>query len=673
MKKWIIMAVLAAMLLALSACTNPQAENPTDPIEDPTEGVTLPSYEAEEPPIKGGVYQITEPAHLTYMAQHPDQRYALADDIDMFGYTWTPIDDFSGALTGLIAGDFSYTISNLVIEAKEGDTNVGFFRTVSGNVHDLNFHNISVTCPGTFTGNLGLVAGTSKTAMADVEVKDGTMTATVKDANVGLLCGKMEKDLTAGCATGTMDIKLSGGTSYVGGGVGYTTASLSNSEIRTNVTVEGNGTAGAVGGMGGYIKGAVRSGWYIGHLKVTGDATLAAGTMAGELGTGISNSYDCARSFTRTGAVTADTYCGKKAAGCTVTGCLRRDNFNIEDNMSTAERQMRQKVVDYAYQMATYRWIPSKTIQYTDTCSSGHPQTYQAGTIYFGQPYTHWSSSLSKFQSYIDENHMVSEDLGTDMVALQQLGNDCADFVFWAWNQVEADIKFTLTGEAICANGVQPVGNFEVNSIVSTKEICTYNGKQALYEAYAQARMGDALLVNSGSANHFRLVAENAYVFRNPDGSIDPAKSYIVTHEQGAAIGGGRTTCKVNGKYTFSALYGSNYIPVTVEAYAKGEADVLTAEISNKKLDKSGIGTGIISSNYQIDSVTMRILDSRGKVVVEAEEHGCSSNIVRQFAMSKFRNVVKALQLEAGKEYTYEVFVENGDQKLCVQTYKFTA
>ena len=394
--------------------------------------------------------------------------------------------------------------------------------------------------------------------------------------------------------------------------------------------------------------------------------------MAGEIGTGISNSYDCARSFTRTGAVTADTYCGKKAAGCTVTGCVRRDNFNLEENLSKAEQEMRQKVVEYAYQMATYRWIPSKTINYSDSCSSGHKQIYKTGVIYFGQPYTHWSSSLSKFQSYLDENHVLSPELGADNTTLQAIGNDCADFVFWAWNQVEADIKFTLTGEAICANGVQPVGNYTVNSIVSTKDICEFNGKQAIYEAYAQAKMGDALLVNSGSANHFRLVAENAYVFRNANGSIDPTKSYIVTHEQGA-LSSDRTTCRVNGRYTFSTLFNGNYIPVTVEAYAKGEADMLTAEISNKKLDKSGVGSGIITSNYQIDSVTMRILDSRGKVVVEAEEHGCSSNIVKQFAMSKFRNVVKAMQLEAGKEYTYEVFIENGDQKLCVQTYKFTA
>ena len=84
MKKWMIMVVLAAMLLALTACAQPQMQNstdPTDPIEEPTEAPTLPDYEPEEPTIKDGFYQITEPAHLTYLAQHPDKDYALAEDI----------------------------------------------------------------------------------------------------------------------------------------------------------------------------------------------------------------------------------------------------------------------------------------------------------------------------------------------------------------------------------------------------------------------------------------------------------------------------------------------------------------------------------------------------------------------------------------------------------------
>ena len=684
MKQRISVLVLAVlMLMVFAACTGPQIQNPsntTDPIEDPTqestEGVTLPSFDPVEPVEKNGVYQITEPAHLTYLAQHPDKDYALAEDIDMHGYVWTPVEDFSGKLTGLIASTFNYTISNLVIEVKEGDTNVGFFRTVSGKVQDVNFENVTLVCPGTFSGNAGIVAGHCKSALDDVVVKNCAVTATVKDANVGLLCGKMDKDVTVCEATGSLKVTLAGGTSYVGGGFGYASGTIINSEIRTDITAEGTGTTGAAGGIAGYATGVVRGTNYIAHLKVSGDATYAAGSLVGHLAGGMSGCYNCARSLNVTGAVAANNYCGIQDAGVEVTGCLTRDNANIEDTLSAAELALRQKVVAHAYQMATYRWYPSKTIEYTDGCGGNrHSQTYVAGKVYFGMPYTHKNSSFAKFLSHLDENHVVLDSLSADITGLQQLGNDCADLVYWAWSQVEADLKYTLTNDAICVNGVLPVGNYNVNSIVATADICSHNGAQVMYEAYAKLQMGDAVLYAPG---HMRLVAEAAYVFRNPDGSIDPTKSYIVTHEQGAGctnLDSTRTTCKVNGKYTFSTLFSGDYIPVTMEAYSKGEADVLTATISNKKLDKSGVGSGIITSNYRPDKVTLRITDPKGKVVLELVNFPSDGTNKTTAALSVFRSTVKAklAELEAGKEYHYEVLLAAGAQEICVQTFKFIA
>ena len=63
----LILLVATALLLALTACTGDQAQNPsvtTNPTEESTMGTTeatLPSFEAEEPVLKGDVYQITEP------------------------------------------------------------------------------------------------------------------------------------------------------------------------------------------------------------------------------------------------------------------------------------------------------------------------------------------------------------------------------------------------------------------------------------------------------------------------------------------------------------------------------------------------------------------------------------------------------------------------------------
>jgi hypothetical protein len=95
MRKRNLLALLAALLLVVfTACTSPQANNPgsSDPTTDTTAAPTPPVYEVVEPAQKSGVYQLSEPGHLLYLAEHPDQKYALCADIDMGGYIWTPVE-----------------------------------------------------------------------------------------------------------------------------------------------------------------------------------------------------------------------------------------------------------------------------------------------------------------------------------------------------------------------------------------------------------------------------------------------------------------------------------------------------------------------------------------------------------------------------------------------------
>lgn len=675
MKKRILFALLAVlMLFALAACENTtQNQDPTVP--EPT----LPVFEVVEPTQKDGVYQLSEPGHLLYMAENPSKKYALSDDIDMCGTTWKPIDDFTGSLTGQIYSFFNYTISNVVIEVAEGDANVGFFRTISGTVEEINFHNVTVTGTSAFTGNLGIVAGQSKTALTDVEVKDSTINvASVKDANIGLICGKLNKDANDFTATGAINVKLVGGTSYIGGGIGYAEGNVFTADIRTDLTLEGTGTAGAAGGITGYMAKIARDVNYGGHIKVTAEATYAVGAMVGELaGGGITNSYNCARSVEVTGgAVKANEHCGIQDASAIVGGCLIRDVSNIEEKtLSEAEYAMRKEVVDYAYQMATFRWYPSKDMFYSDDCGSQHNQTFKAGQPYFGMPYVHPCRSFDEFLFYLDENRTVLDSVPATKEGIEMFGNDCSDFVYWAWAQVEADIAFTLCKNCTVNNGVLPVGGYTMYMTGATLDssiICDRNGAQAIYEAYAQAKMGDAVVHAPG---HIRLVAENAYIFRNEDGTIDPNKSYLITHEQG--FGGNvknHSFCKTNHKYTFADLFRDDYIPVTMAQYAQGTRDELVATTTNEDLTIKGVGSGVIHCNYRPDKITMRVLDSNGNAVLELVDFASGLNIDnRYFALSEFREEVKAMKLESGKEYTYEVFVTAGAQEVCVQTYKFTA
>ena len=539
--------------------------------DPPNSNPNNPAFQAVEPVVKENVYQITEPGHLLYMAQHPDRSYALADDIDMKGYIWTPIDDFTGSLTGLIAGDFNYTISNLTIAVDQDHENNGFFRILSGTVRDINLQNVSISSSETLSGNIGVIAGVVKTEIIDVDVNDSSIYAPIKDAKIGLLCGQTDGALTLCKVGGTLDLSLEGGSSYIGGGVGASEKSVVSFEVRTNISVTGTKTSGSVGGLTGYTANIVRDSSYIGHMFVSTDNEFSAGTLVGNLAGGsITSGYNCARSCQINGAVAANEFCGTQAPEASLIFCLSRSNENLEELLSDAEYALRKKVVDYAYRMATYRWYPLKTISYSDACGSSHDQIYKAGNVYFGLPYAHLNSSMDKFLSYLDKNNIVVDSVPPTTAGLQMLGNDCADLVYWSWSQVEADITYTLTENAICINGVQAVDGFKVNSVLSTSDICSYNGAKVMYEAYANVQMGDALLFGPG---HMRLAAEAAYVFRNQDGTINASKSYIVAHEQGLSLSllnERHSSCGTYTKYTFAQLFETNYIPVTIDAFKNG-------------------------------------------------------------------------------------------------------
>ena len=675
MKKVLLFLLTAALVFSLAACVggNSDVSNTTGTPTQPTEPAK--PLEAVEPQKKDGVYQLSEPGHLLYLAEHPDQKYALCDDIDMGGYAWTPVDDFSGSLTGKISVMYNYTISNLTIEASAADANVGFFRVITGTVKEINFENVTVTAAGTFSGNLGVVAGQNNSKLENVDVKNCTVTVTAKDANIGMVTGNNTKGIADSFSTGTLKVTLAGGTTYVGGVTGTCGNILLEVESRVALDVSGNGTAGAAGGITGCLSSAAKNINYGGQLKVNADATFAAGTLAGDLSNGgIATAYNCATQVQVTGAAQQDAYVGKAAANVSVSDCWTRDLS--KNDIPAAEMALRQKVVDYMYRLCTYRWIPSKDMYYTDTCNtaSKHEQTWKAGQVYFGPPYAHFALSLEAMEALMEADGTLKSSVPAEGFNLL-FGNDCADSMYWAYSQISSKVTYTLTKNAICTNGMLPVGGYEVTNTISTTDICAANGAEKMYEAYACTRPGDALLFAPG---HIRMAAESAYVFRNADGSINPDKSYVLAHDQGAGFGAtqiqNQSTCKTNTKYTFTQLFKGNYIPLTIEAFTEGP-DAVTVSTTNTATDKTGLAAGIVSSNYRLNWVTVKITDAAGAAVYSKTVYVSNNNEqdTTQFALSAFRAEINALKLTAGAQYTYAVEVGVASQATPVQSFTFTA
>ena len=302
-------------------------------------------------------------------------------------------------------------------------------------------------------------------------------------------------------------------------------------------------------------------------------------------------------------------------------------------------------------------------MHYEDDCPSGHVQNYLAGHWYFGLPYTHQCGSLEKFQNYLDENGRVKDEVPeSDWGSL--LGNDCADMVYWALARVSASPKYVLTDGMICENGMIPVGQYQVaqdeRGRNSTAATCALNGEQVLYEAYAQIKMGDVLV--TGPGGHARIAAENAYVYRNADGTINADKSYICTHEQGASmkkLEEIRTTCRVNARQTFAKLFGGEYVPVTIPEYADGAASQYLLSVSLQENTLMSLRRSLIVSNYRINYV--RVVITQGETTVyEKAIFPCTGEHNTSIRMSTILTSDDMSILKSGESYHAAVYV-NGD------------
>ena len=245
-------------------------------------------------PVKdeNGVYQISHPSHLAWLAaavngtlpatkaetlpanDFDNTTFALSSDIDLCGYEWTPIGKgvrsgrtFTEASTpfkGIFEGN-GYTIKNLVIsQYEEADAAIGFFGVVSGGtVQNVNFENVNINV------NNSEIAGTTVGLLTDggvvtnVEVISGKVYAA--RGNGGVVGRLTDRGRISDC-TNNAEIKSLSGAN-VGGIVAaayYTAENLSYTGEDAAIIIEDCinngaiiGAAGGVGGIAGLSTGRV--------------------------------------------------------------------------------------------------------------------------------------------------------------------------------------------------------------------------------------------------------------------------------------------------------------------------------------------------------------------------------------------------------------------------------
>lgn len=389
---------------------------------------------------------------------------------------------------------------------------------------------------------------------------------------------------------------------------------------------------------------------------------------------------------------------------CLIVILIPQSNYSIV-NADTEEEQLRNTVVDYMYQMGSILWTTPTNIdtQCVESCTDANcNQDLEVGTIYRGLPYKHSSSTLDRMEYCLNSGSSVKTlkqwvvNLGQPGGFQTYFGSACYSSIQLAWARVSNTVNATCAMEALlyCDQvGTIPVGNWnnlwvnKLNDQYTTTYIDSLDteGRFDVYEDYALVKKGDAFIRLTSEGAHAVMVATDPVIVRYSSGSnvgkINPSKSYIYTHEQG----GPNTDTSVvsswalNRKRTFTSLYGEAFLPITIKELAEGHMDTVTVSITGDLDDEYGLTTGIITSNFYIDAVTIDVKENGNdffnkKVYCRVDNINDYSgtvamfdrNFVKEYDLALFSRSLQDVDFDDTKSYhaTITVLLQTGDTRV---------
>ena len=667
MKKLISILSLFAILLSLAACgaeEAPQAtaETPSAESTETTEPVVeqIPGQQVLTPeqlyghinqlePI-GGVYKIWSEVGVQNMADHPEANFELLCNVDMQGATVRPIGTDDKPFTGELKGG-NFGISNFTVQGGE-EENFGFIGINKGTVRNFLIQNVTFL-PGE------------------------------KAKNIGTITGDNQGQLIRCTVSGTMNVENCAAGGNCGGVIGINSGNLAN----TVATVDLNVTAANAVNVGGIV-GLSTAGSYEytdtnGKLDVTGEGKsvgLLAGTCTDTVFTGCAfvgatNTVNGELFINFTGNADDDEL-------TVAAKCLRRDNDRepLPENV----QRVRQLAVDHMYAMGTIEWHVKEELVHSCKCgtTSTCEGTWMPGWTYYGLPYKHGNGSLLSMQYCIGDDGYFDDwmyDLPNRNGYDSYIGAMCSSASQMAWWRVSNSVDhmvcvYTLPGFE--EFGCVPVGtgwyeNAKLNDRYDTAGYIDSCTEQVFFEALAMAHPGDCVVNGLDVGDHIRMVAHEPVVVRDQQGNIDANKSYLITHECSGTrrdeIAKTQTNWKINEKYTFGALRGDGYVPVTCEEMLTGEMEPAECTILDGADGKLGMTIGMVKGNYFLEAVTMVITDSEGNEVMNkimfpkagkfnrGNTRATSLAYIDYFDLAQFAVALQDVSFKPGETYTYTI------------------
>lgn len=637
MKKLIAFLLAVCMLFGLVACnvsnepqasTSPSAQDTTAPEDE----FIIPTIEKEEvsyddvdelTPVNGE-YQVHSLVGVQNMAKHPDGRFNILCDIDLGGAVLEPIGSKDTPFTGQIKGN-EFTISNFKIEQPTKDGDMGFI-------------------------------GVNEGVVIQLQLADMTMTATKDTVRMGALAGTNNGRIQRCNVQGALTVEEAAAPTQCGGAAGVHTGDLKNSIIDLDITYKAAGAANIGGLVGSTTAGEITDSDAYGFFEVTDGKDKNVGLYAGYI-----KDVNVVRSVFLGEKNLVDgklytTYLGK-AENAGTEDCLWRDNSAEE--LPDQVRQTREKAVQSMYDMGTVIWTTSELLpaECVPGCNAEICRmALVPGTYYRGVPYKHNAGSLDRLMYLMDENNVLKAEAaqwGNVGGYQNYMGSDCYRACQLAWSTVANSMNSGNAMSTIMYTddvNVIPVGQWaekwpaeaRLNDSLTTR-VNNYMTEQELYETYAQIRAGDVLVQILSKGAHAIMACIDAVVVRDENGLIDPSESYIHNHEQGGDQNTSdewKTSWGIDVKKTFGRLYGESYLPITIEELLEGEKDVPEASVVDGADGILGLTTGIVKSNFYVDSVTMEITDSKGNEVFNKKMFARIDKITDYDSVSMFERTL---------------------------------
>ena len=375
-----------------------------------------------------------------------------------------------------------------------------------------------------------------------------------------------------------------------------------------------------------------------------------------------------------------------------VTSRIAESFTVIMPSSTTITTNNRKAVAQYMQKMADVRWTTNTVIDYSAQEGGNANLIFSPGTKYVGMPFNNCQAALEEFESILVDGAVPA---GTNTGWETFPGNSCATSVRHAWQLISPTTTFDSSKDLnpVLNSGVLPVGNIDWTKYDSenycTDTIFDYYTtepeKQIIYQAYASASLGDALVRYSYvespgilTGHTYMITSSTKYVYDTegtyypyfPTGfdfetkTIDPNESKFILTGQNNAIRSriiaGDTyysTWDYNLEMTFAQLYSGKYLPVTCRELLHGTIGV-THEMHDAPTSTDlGYGNlyGTLESNYTMLSVTLSVKDSGGNVVKSATAFPYS----KTFNLVELSDKLNLASLSSG-DYTFVVSYKAG-------------